>query len=89
MQSALARRGHVLTQRRAQSRMLYPCDCSPESLAAERSATIALGLPYAYSGRCRDAPHGSKTSGPHVLRLRLDQVRAPPLGFRLSYLCHT
>ncbi|MDR7447882.1 MAG: glutamate--tRNA ligase [Armatimonadota bacterium] len=32
----------------------YPCYCTPEELAAERERARAQGVPYRYSGRCRD-----------------------------------
>ena len=48
----------------------YRCYCSLEELEAERSAAEKAGVPYKYSGRCRDG-RSEDPAASHVIRFRV------------------
>src|SRR6478672_3170078 len=48
----------------------YRCYCTPEELAAERSAAQAAGRPWIYSGRCRS--RADRPDLPFAVRLAID-----------------
>lgn len=50
----------------------YRCFCTVEELAEERKKTEASGLPYRYSGKCREIP-GLDPDVRHVIRFRIPE----------------